>query len=356
MLLCQATLLFLLFICSTQAYQNSVYDSLLKYAYISKISYCIDLLRGEHDLSEPIVLKPKPLGFSQAGFNTTDYSAVPTEETDLHLAKLLKKGNKSSGVHSADDHNDSDQDDDLEISTSEGFFAIDHTGNGTIILSLRGSINFRDYLTDLNTNTIDYEPVNENAKSKFKGCEGCKVHKGFHTRLGEIEEEIFTTAEKLVEVFPDYNVVVTGHSMGGSLAMLVGIEFSLLGYDPLVIAYGNPKVSNQNLSDYMDTLFSTDEVEQAVEEDVQLTSGCLRVFHNGDYIPMLPPGNNKFIQAGLEFVITKEDLPHPKSAVEYVGKAHRIVHPTEFKFSDLFTFDLDKIFSTCGVLLQNSPM
>ncbi|CAM9020025.1 unnamed protein product [Wickerhamomyces anomalus] len=173
-------------------YDNGIYDSLLRYAYISKIAYCVDLLKDGHNLTEPIILKPKPLGHNQKAHTTSD------------------------------DKNDG-------ISESPGYFAIDHSGSGTIILSLRGSVNLRDYFTDLNTRTFDYEPVSERAKLNFTECEGCKVHQGFYKRFIDLEPQIFPTVEKLMEVFPDYKLLVTGHSMGGSLAILAGLEFALMG-------------------------------------------------------------------------------------------------------------------------------
>lgn len=319
-----------------QGYDNGIYDSLLRYAYISKLSYCIDLLRDGHDLTDPILLKPKPLGFSQSGFNESDYSAQSTRDISLQIAEILHPADAEEDFHA----NKVDEDK-PKVSTSPGFFAVDHSGNGTIILSLRGSVEFRDYLTDLNTRTFDYEPINEEAKNNFTECDGCKVHQGFYKRFKDLENQIFPTVEKLMEVFPTYKLLVTGHSMGGSIAILAGLEFALKGYDPLVVAYGNPKVSNELLSEYMDSLFLTDLIEQTIQEDRELTSGCIRVVHEGDYVPMFPPGRSKFIQSGLEFFITKDELPHPKSSVEYYGRAFRLSHPTNFKLHDLFSFNLE---------------
>lgn len=321
-------------------YDNGIYDSLLRYAYISKIAYCVDLLKDGHNLTEPIILKPKPLGFSQEGFAFNDYAAQSQEDIVLQVAKLL---HAPSSSHNQKAHTTSDDKND-GISESPGYFAIDHSGSGTIILSLRGSVNLRDYFTDLNTRTFDYEPVSERAKLNFTECEGCKVHQGFYKRFIDLEPQIFPTVEKLMEVFPDYKLLVTGHSMGGSLAILAGLEFALMGYDPLIVAYGNPKVSNELLSDYMDSLFLTDLIEKTIQEDRELTSGCIRVVHNGDLVPMFPPGRKKFVQSGLEFFINKEDLPHPKKSVEYWGKADTITHDSSYKVQDLFSFNMDKIF------------
>lgn len=326
-------------------YDNGIYDSLLRYAYISKMAYCIDLLLDSHNLSEPIILKPKPLGFSQEGFDHNDYEAQSKDSIVLQVAKLLSHPSKENTKdYCARSRGERCQGQTHKTVESPGFFAIDHSGSGTIILSLRGSSNFRDYLTDLNTRTYDYKPVNKDANLNFTECEGCKVHQGFYKRFSDLEPQIFPTLESLMEVFPNYKLLVTGHSMGGSLAILTGLEFALMGYDPLIVAYGNPKVSNALLSDYMDSLFLTDHIERVIQEEHELTSGCIRVVHNGDLVPMFPPGGAKFVQSGLEFFINKEELPHPKTSVEYLGKADAITHDASFKLQDLFSFDIDRIF------------
>lgn len=325
------------------AYENGVFDALVKYSFISKLSYCIDMLVEDHNFTEPIVLKPKPMLFVQSGARQDDYfSFAHHEEVRLHIAKVLVREQGEVHPASIDSKFGTHQ---SSTSTSVGFFAVDHSNNGSIVVSLRGSINYRDYLTDLDTRTVEYKPLHPDAEHNFtqQECTDCKVHKGFYERYSTIQHEVVSTVETLMEYFPGYRLVVTGHSLGGSLSILAGIEFALMGYDPLILAYGNPKVSNLGLSDFMDTLFLTNDIEETIEQDKSLHKGCIRVVHRGDFVPLFPPGNNKFIQCGLEFYIDKDGLPQSKNDVYYRGKANRISHPVGFKLSDLVSLDLQTI-------------
>lgn len=295
------------------------------------MGYCIDQIIGDENLATPLIVNPKPFEFLQSGYNENDYYGIDkyNETLELHIAKLIYPTKENDIL-------------------SHGFFAIDHNGNGTIIVSLRGTSNIRDYLTDINVNTINYEPVTDLAKDRFYAldkCDDCKVHNGFYKRFKEIQNQIFPTIEKLTEVFPNYRIVTTGHSMGGSLATLIGLELSLIGYKPLVITYGSPKVSNDQLSTFMDRLFFTEELfDENIMENGTLTDGLIRIVHKDDFIPLFPPGNS-FIQSGFEFFIEKDDLPHPKSVVEYHGKARDINHEVNFKFwENLLSFNINKLF------------
>ena len=60
------------------------------------------------------------------------------------------------------------------------------------------------------------------------------------------------------------SILIIGHSLGAAFTTLSGIEFQLLGYDPLVVTYGGPKVGNQEFADFTDRLFDTEEVANCI--------------------------------------------------------------------------------------------
>jgi len=60
-----------------------------------------------------------------------------------------------------------------------------------------------------------------------------------------------TVAEQLVQ-HPDYQLLITGHSMGGALATLLGISYQNLGKSPLVITFGQPRVGNSAFAKFVD--------------------------------------------------------------------------------------------------------
>ena len=61
---------------------------------------------------------------------------------------------------------------------------------------------------------------------------------------------------------------------------LSGIEFQLLGYDPLVVTYGGPKVGNQEFADFTDRLFDTEEVANCITMKNDFSRGFIRWFIN----------------------------------------------------------------------------
>ena len=104
--------------------------------------------------------------------------------------------------------------------------------------------------------------------------------------------------------------------MGAALTMLSGIEFQLLGYDPLVVTYGGPKVGNQEFADFTDKLFDTEEVHNEITSSNDFSRGFIRVVHRHDIIPLLPP---MFSHAGYEYFIDKRDLPHEECDLDRRG-------------------------------------
>ncbi|KAG5359166.1 putative feruloyl esterase A [Yarrowia sp. C11] len=53
----------------------------------------------------------------------------------------------------------------------------------------------------------------------------------------------------------DYKLFVTGHSLGAATALLMGINLKNLGFDPMVITFGQPRVGNKAFADYANSLF-----------------------------------------------------------------------------------------------------
>jgi len=73
---------------------------------------------------------------------------------------------------------------------------------------------------------------------------GVKTHKGFQSAFQKIEKEVLS---KLKE-FSDYSLYLTGHSLGGALAL---IATRAINYNNLAACYtfGSPKVGNEEFDD-----------------------------------------------------------------------------------------------------------
>ncbi|PKY04014.1 alpha/beta-hydrolase [Aspergillus campestris IBT 28561] len=133
------------------------------------------------------------------------------------------------------------------------------------------------------------------------------------------------------EQHPDYALVLIGHSLGGAVAALAGVEMELRGWDPQVTTFGEPKVGNEGLAKYMGELFGLggDDGAGATprpslhEEDPQDRRWRYRrVTHVDDPVPLLPLAEWGYEMHAGEMFISKTGLPPSVSDVEYCEGAH----------------------------------
>jgi len=102
--------------------------------------------------------------------------------------------------------------------------------NGISIIVIRGTANEANVLSD-----IDVRLVNDTRT-------GIYLHKGFRdASLGVME---IIDRDHTVE----HTVHVTGHSLGGAIAQIIGMWLHKRSHNVQVFSYGSPKVSNQVLS------------------------------------------------------------------------------------------------------------
>lgn len=216
-----------------------------------------------------------------------------------------------------------------------GYLAVDH-GKKVVILAFRGSTTRQDWFSDFEIYPVNYSPlcVKEYRKlieeGKIRECEGCKMHRGFLRFTETLGMDVFKKMESILESFPEYRIVVTGHSLGAALASLAGIELKIRGFDPLVLTFATPKIFNSEMKQWVDELFETDAIEKEsiLKNEIQFRKGYFRVVHTGDYIPMVPPF---YHPAGLEMFINKVGLPQNAEDIEYRGKNNRLTLKDGFR-------------------------
>lgn len=120
--------------------------------------------------------------------------------------------------------------------------------------------------------------------------------------------------------YPDYQLVVTGHSLGGAVAALAGLEFKLRGWDPRITTFGEPRIGNQALADYFDEKFEL--LTQPTSDDSNVDSHdpfplYHRVTHINDPVPHLPPSSLNYRTHAGEIYISKVDLPPSESDLRF---------------------------------------
>lgn len=96
------------------------------------------------------------------------------------------------------------------------FVTLDHDSKA-VVLTCRGTLGFEDVLTDM---TCDYDDLEYNGASY-------KVHMGIHASARRLlSSRVFLTIKAALEEFPDYGLVLCGHSLGGGVTALLAIMIS----------------------------------------------------------------------------------------------------------------------------------
>ena len=102
--------------------------------------------------------------------------------------------------------------------------------NGITIIVIRGTANVNNLQSDIDVRLVD------DART------GISLHKGFRDASITIME-ILDNSHTV-----EHTVHITGHSLGGAIAQIIGMWLHKRGNNVQIFSYGSPKVSNQVLS------------------------------------------------------------------------------------------------------------
>ncbi|CAG9996465.1 unnamed protein product [Clonostachys byssicola] len=128
----------------------------------------------------------------------------------------------------------------------------------------RGSATPKNWDTNLKTRLIPSDLV-----------DGAKIHTGFSTAWDEISRDVFTTLEEQVSKHPDYDIIITGGSLGGAVATIAAAHIREAGYQADLYTYGSPRIGNGVLVDFI----------------TQQPGKSYRVTHRHDLVPRIPTPN-----------------------------------------------------------------
>jgi len=157
--------------------------------------------------------------------------------------------------------------------------------NGISIIVIRGTANEANVLSDIDVRLV------EDVRT------GLYLHKGFRDAAISVMQIIDN--EHTIE----HTVHVTGHSLGGAVAQIIGMWLHKRGKNVQVFSYGSPKVSNQVLSGGQPTHW--------------------RVVRLSDPIPFTPPW--PYIHTGL--FIDSQDLDWgPDNDKGLISKTDGLTH------------------------------
>ena len=100
------------------------------------------------------------------------------------------------------------------------------------------------------------------------------VHSGFLIDYMSIRNQLMKTIRKLKHKHQDHHIFINGHSLGGALALLCGIDIhqQLQLKNVSIVTAGGPRVGNPEFDRYMK----------------QTGYPIFRVINHGDVVPHLP--------------------------------------------------------------------
>lgn len=147
---------------------------------------------------------------------------------------------------------------------ANGFVGVD-PNNHRIVVSFSGTdpLSIRNWIDDIST-----------LKTPYPYCSGCEVHNGFYNTYLSVQSQVLTLVKGFHTQYPSYSILVTGHSLGGAMAVHAALDLKLsLGLSTEdVYTFGQPRVGNPDFN-----LFYQKTVSQNY-----------RVTHYKDPVPHLP--------------------------------------------------------------------
>ena len=116
-----------------------------------------------------------------------------------------------------------------------------------------------------------------------------KVHRGFL----KIAKEIYDSVKD--QCLPGYRITLTGHSMGGAVATMIGAHLNNLGHEVEVITFAQPRITNNSGARALSS------------------SKLTRIVIEGDVVNLLPPFN--YAHFGDELILQSERYSSEKQII-----------------------------------------
>ncbi|KAG5359197.1 putative lipase [Yarrowia sp. C11] len=208
----------------TALVSQGFYNAALDFSHLSNIAYCVDA---------PITPLKSDFTCGQSCVHFPDMELVHTFGGDFFSTSIT------------------------------GYLALDHVKKEKYVV-FRGTFSIADAITDIqfqqssffvNVPALNTFTANDTAPEAKVDCKNCKIHDGFSKAFTETWHNIGPQLQQHLDSYPEYQLYVTGHSLGAAMALLGATSIKLKGYDPILINYGQPRVGNKAFSDYISKLW-----------------------------------------------------------------------------------------------------
>ncbi|TVX92361.1 lipase family protein [Paenibacillus agilis] len=169
-----------------------------------------------------------------------------------------------------------------------------------IVMAFRGTGSFQDNESDQDIFQVPYPFVKNSGKT----------HRGFTCIYSSARNNIIRVLNKLS---PTKRLYIAGHSLGGALAVLAGLDIAVNTkfHKPIVYTYGSPRVGDPTFAAKYD----------------RVVKNSVRVFNVHDIIPLIPDKvyPPPFTKEGLYYQHVKRKYPISFQLNSVAGLNHNIV-------------------------------
>ena len=168
--------------------------------------------------------------------------------------------------------------------------------NGITIIVIRGTANKSNIESDIDIRLVEDDLL------------GIRLHKGFRDAsvsvMSSIDNTFINNAKKYTI---EHTVHITGHSLGGAIAQIIGMWLHKRGHNVQVFSYGSPKVSNEVLSDGQPTHWRVVRLSDPIPFTPMWPYFHTGLFINSQTLDWGPDNDNGLISKtdGLDHAIAK---------------------------------------------------
>jgi len=172
------------------------------------------------------------------------------------------------------------------ITDTQGFVARDDNRK-EIVVALRGSTSLTDFLVDAQIELVPFVSPGVSPPA------GSTAHAGFLTAWNSVANTVISTVESQLVAHPGYNLVSTGHSLGGALSSLAGISLqqNFPGSSVRMFTFGQPRTFNPTGAEFINSKFGNQ---------------AFRSVHTTDGVPTIIPQSLGYRHHGVEFFQTPD--------------------------------------------------
>ncbi|KAJ7164216.1 alpha beta-hydrolase [Mycena filopes] len=168
------------------------------------------------------------------------------------------------------------------VGRTQGFVARDDT-NKKIVVAFRGTFSLREALIDTQDKLVPF------ISPGLPDLGNVEVHCGFLGAYNNVADDILTTVKTQLADYSTYELVLTGHSLGGAIASLAAVSLKTAAPEAIMSVYtfGQPRTGNAEFATYMERIVGAQNIFRAV--------------HTIDSIPKRPLREDGYEHSATEY-------------------------------------------------------